>query len=290
MSVIKKPAEHRSAPLRSVYLRFLRSKSSRAGVMLICGFSIFILLAPYFLPYSPTQASGFPNSSPSLNHPFGTDYLGKDILSQVVYGAYPSLFVGLLSATGAVILGYLLGLMSGYYRRLEGIFSGITDIVMGFPSLVLLVIVGTLFLVSNGLIIASLILILWAPCARAIRAQTKSLKNKPFVEVARISGLSDWKILWRILAPEVISIAMAYFVIIVSISIVLVTALEFLGVGNPNQVSWGSILYFAQQYAFYFGDWWWVLAPGLSIALVSIGFALIGYSFEEVMNPRLRAW
>ena len=88
--------------------------------------------------------------------------------------------------------------------------------------------------------------------------------------------------------PEVAPIAIAYFVLTVATGIVLVSALQFLGVGNPDLISWGSMLYWAQQFAFYYGDWWWILAPGLSISLVATGFALIGFSLEEVANPRLR--
>ena len=101
--------------------------------------------------------------------------------------------------------------------------------------------------------------------------------------------MSDFQIIRKIMIPEVTSLAIAYFVLTVSAAVVLVTALQFLGVGNPTEVSWGSMLYWAQQFAFYAGDWWWILAPGVSITLVALAFALIGFSVEEVMNPRLRA-
>lgn len=268
--------------------KFLRTRSAKIGAILIAILLAFILIAPLFLPYGPYQIAGQDNSPPSFAHPFGTDYVGHDLLSQVVFGAYPSLLVGLIAAAGAVILGFIVGLFAGYYTKLEPVLSASTDVIMSFPSLVLLIVIGSLFNPTNLLITGSIILVLWAPCARAIRAQVASLKKLPYVNAARTSGMSDRQILWRVVAPGVSSIAMAYFVLIVSISIVLVTALEFVGVGNPDQISWGSILYFAQQYGFYLGDWWWVVAPGAAITIVSAGFALIGFSFEELMNPRLR--
>ncbi|MGI0091390.1 MAG: ABC transporter permease subunit, partial [Nitrososphaerales archaeon] len=113
-------------------------------------------------------------------------------------------------------------------------------------------------------------------------------KKRAHVEAARISGFGNWEIIWRIIAPEVAAIAIAYFVLIVSVAIVLSASVQFVGVGNVTQVSWGSILYFAQKYAFFFGDWWWIAAPGITLGLTATAFALLGFSLEEVMNPRLR--
>jgi peptide/nickel transport system permease protein len=142
--------------------------------------------------------------------------------------------------------------------------------------------------VTDTLIIVILIVVLWPAIGRAIRSQVLSVKERPYVESGKLSGMSDFEIIRRVIIPEVAPIAIAYFVLTVAAAIVLVTALEFLGVGNPNIVSWGSMLYWAQNFAFYRGDWWWILAPGISVTLVATGFALIGFSVEEVMNPRLR--
>jgi peptide/nickel transport system permease protein len=275
--------------LRSLYSKIFKAKSAKAGACIIVTIFLFVLLGPYFVTHSP-YATNFSqqNKPPDFSHPFGTDYQGRDILSQVIYGAYPSLLVGLVAAIGAVILGFFVGVLAGYYGKLEGPLSGATDVVLTFPNLPLLVVIGTLFLVSDQLIIGALILVLWAPAARAVRVQVQSSKKLGYVEAAKMGGLSDWQIVWQVIVPEVAAIAVAYFILLVSVAIILVTSLEFLGVGNPNIVSWGSILYWAQRYGFLVGDWWWVLAPGLSITLVATGFALIGFSFEEILNPRLR--
>jgi ABC-type dipeptide/oligopeptide/nickel transport system permease subunit len=214
--------------------------------------------------------------------------MGHDILSQVIYGAYPSMIPGVVAALGAVALGFVVGLIAGYFGRLEGLLTGLMDVMITFPALPLMLLIGEMFVPSNALITAILIVVLWPPIARSIRSQVLSLKRRLFVQAARTSGMGDLEIVGRIITPEVISIAFAYFVLTVATAIVLITALQFLGVGNPTQVSWGSILYWAQQFAFYSGDWWWVLAPGILITLVALGFALIGFSVEEVMNPRLK--
>jgi peptide/nickel transport system permease protein len=274
--------------LKWLYQRFFKKNVAKIGWVLILSVLALILLGPLFISNSPYSVSSFPNQPPDFSHPFGTDYLGHDVLSQVIYGAYPSLVVGLTAALGATVIGFLIGVLGGYYRKMDWVVSASTDSMLSIPALPLLILLGMIFIVSNVLIVAGLILVLWAPAARAVRSQVASLKKMPYVDAAKTSGISDWRIIWRVIVPKVGSIAMAYFVILVSVSIVLATALEFIGVGNPEVVSWGSILYFAQQYGFYLGDWWWVLAPGLSITIVASGFALIGFSFEEMLNPRLR--
>lgn len=269
--------------------RIFGRKASAVGIAMIVVIVGFVLIAPLFLPYNTSSINpAIANKPPSLAHPFGTDYIGHDVMTQVVYGAYPTLIWGLIAAVGSTALGFVAGLFGGYYKKLEAVISVATDVVLSFPSLVLLITIGSIFGASDGLIAIVLVIILWATCARAIRSQVTSVKNHAYVDAARTSGLSEWKIMWKIVAPEVSAIGIAYFVLIVSVSIVLAAAVEFLGVGNLTEVSWGTILYFAQQYGFFAGDWWWVLAPGLILALTATAFALIGFSFEEVLNPRLR--
>ncbi len=269
-------------------LRFLARKPTLFGLGIIVAMLVFVFLGPYFIHYQPLSRTGPPNSPPSVAHIFGTDYGGHDIASQVIYGAYPTLIVGLVAASVATLLGYFAGLFGGYYSRLQAPIYGITDVILCIPGLVLLVLIGSMFVSSDIFVTIALILILWPSVARAVRAQIASVKKMAYIEATKTSGFSDSDVLWRIVAPEVGSIAFAYFVFNVSIAIVIVTALEFLGVGNVGEVSWGSTLYFAQTYGFFTGDWWWVLAPGMMIALTSTAFALIGFSVEEIMNPRLR--
>ena len=147
---------------------------------------------------------------------------------------------------------------------------------------------GTLRPADNLYLIVILSVVLWPPVARSVRSQVLSIKSLPYVELAKMSGMSDAEVIVKVIIPAVGAIIFAYFVLTVAASIVLVMGLEYLGVGNPDVVSWGSMIYWSQQFGFYSGDWWWVLAPGVAISLLTVGFALMGYSFEEVMNPRLR--
>ena len=265
-----------------------KTPSAKLGSIIVLGFVLLAIIGPLVYAYSPSTPSRSQNQPPTLSHPLGTDNLGHDILSQTMWGARSSIFVGVSAAAGAAILGLLIGVIAGYYDKLESFFTGMADIIMTFPALPLLILVGTIYVTTDTLIILMLILVLWPPIARASRSQILTVKKLPYVEAAKTGGSRDWQIISQILIPEIASIVTAYFVLTVAGAIVIVAALEFLGVGNPNIVNWGSMLYWAQQFAFYLGDWWWILAPGLSITLLATGFALVGFSVEEAMNPRLR--
>jgi peptide/nickel transport system permease protein len=268
--------------------RVFRTKAAKAGGIIILAFFVLMIIGPFLTPFNPNAEGPTINGPPSYSHPFGTDYLGHDILSQVIYGAYPSMVAGILAAIGAVVIGTSVGVLAGYYRKLEGALTGTADVILTFPPLPLMVLLGSIYPATTTLITLILIVVLWPVVARSIRSQVLSLKERPFIQSSKTSGMSNLEIIWRVILPDIMSLAMAYFVLMVAAAIVLTTALQFLGVGNPDQVSWGSMLYWAQQFAFYAGDWWWILAPGLSITLVATGFALLGFSVEEVMNPRLR--
>jgi peptide/nickel transport system permease protein len=272
----------------SLFSKIFRTKASKAGGIILVSLIALMLVGPLIVTYSPQGITGPANSAPDLAHPFGTDYLGHDLFSQLVWGSYPSLSLSFLSALGGTLLGFGAGVVSGYYRKAESVIAGATDVVLSFPTIPLLIIVNVIFPGNDLVEAVTLVVVLWAPVSRAVRAQTLAVKRLSYVDAVKMSGMRDFTIVWKVLAFEVAPIAMAFFIINLSVSVILVTALEFLGVGNPLHITWGSILFWAQKYAFGFGDWWWVMAPGAVISLVAVSFALMGLSFEEIMNPRLR--
>jgi peptide/nickel transport system permease protein len=266
---------------------FFGRRAAKVGTSLILILLLTLLLGSLLWPYSPYQKSVDLFAPPSPTHPFGTDFQGQDILSEFVWGAYPSLFVAVLAALGSTMLGLGIGLVAGYFSRWEAVLSGASDVFLTFPPLPLLILVGILFSDFNFITIA-IIVVLWPPVARAVRSQVLSVKARAYVEAARTSGSSDFSIIKNIMIPAVASITFAYFVLTVAIAVVFVTGLEYFGVGNPNVVSWGSMFYWAQQFAFYSGAWWWIIAPGAGVTIFVSGLALIGFSVEEISNPRLR--
>jgi peptide/nickel transport system permease protein len=265
------------------------SRLTTVGVGLLVAIVILVIIGSFFNSYPPNATTGSAYSPPSSAHLFGTDYLGRDLLSQIAWGAYPSLFVSIGAALGSVLLGFVVGVFGGYYTRLEGLLGGTADVVMAFPAIPLLMMVGSLYPATDFLIAGLLTLVLWPPVARVVRAQVSSVKKLPYVDAARTSGMGDVQTIFRVIVPEVGSLAIAYFIINIPLAVIITTALEFLGVGNPTDVSWGTTLYWAQQTGFTAGAWWWIVAPGLIIALTATGFAFIGFALEERMNPRLRA-
>ncbi len=260
----------------------------RIGFSLIVAILLFIFGGTSFVRISPYAISGVANSPPSISPLFGAAYLGLDVLSQIVFGGSISLGDSLAISLGATLLGFTIGVCAGYFSKLEGILSGATDVILTFPLFPLVMLVTAVFIASNGLIIAVMILLIWPFVARAVRTQVTSVKKMPFVEASKLSGLSDKRIVFSIIVPEVAPLAIAYFILHVATSMVIITSLEYLGVENPNIISWGSMFYWAQKFAFIYGDWWWILIPAILVALVGIGFALMGFSTEEILNPRLR--
>ncbi|MGH2638142.1 MAG: ABC transporter permease, partial [Rhabdochlamydiaceae bacterium] len=156
----------------------MRNKPTIVGIMILLGIAIFVLSGPLFVHYNPIERSGSPNLPPSVTHPFGTDNEGHDLLSQMVYGAYPTLSVGIVSAIAATLIGFAAGVLGGYYDRLKAPISGATDIVLSFPALVLLMLIGSMFLFSNELIAIGMISVLWAFCTRAVLPQVAAIKKR----------------------------------------------------------------------------------------------------------------
>jgi ABC-type dipeptide/oligopeptide/nickel transport system permease subunit len=278
----------RNNALALAFSRLFEKRSAKVGGAILVGFALFVLLGPLFIKYSPTDYVGAPNAPPSLEHIFGTDYLGSDIASQIIWGAYASVFVSLTGSAGATIIGLTVGVLGGFYKKLQAPLIGAGDIIITIPSFPLMILIGMIFPFSNLLIASILVIVLWPPISRAIRSQVLSLRERPFVDAARTSGMGKLEIVGKVIVPEVLPIALAYFVLTLAISTVFVVGLEFLGVGNLTAVNWGTTLYWAQQYGFFNHDWWWIIAPGAAITLFASSFALIGFSVEEVVNPRLR--
>jgi len=218
----------------------------------------------------------------------GTDQWGRDIFAQLLYGARISLFVGLLSAVVSVVIGLLIGLISAYVGGFtDEIIMRLTDALLVLPGLpLLLVLIAVL-----GPSIWNLILVIgvlgWMGFARMVRSQTLSLKERPFVEAAKAIGAGRWHIMATHILPNVMSLVYVSLALSVPTAILSEAALSFLGLFDPSVMSWGRMLYDAQRFQGV-ERWWWVVPPGLSIALVSLSFILMGYALDELLNPKLR--
>ncbi len=228
----------------------------------------------------------------------GTDDLGRSVWSQFVYGARVSLAVGLVAALIAVVIGTLVGLVAGYVGGLvDELLMRFTDFMLTIPFLPFVLILLTIIqvaqirIVNQEFVILILIAIFsWQGIARIIRSQVLSIKERPFVEASKALGASSAHIIWRHILPNVMGLVYANMALTVPSAILTEAALTFLGFGDPNIISWGTMLSNAQasltaQHAFV---WWWFLPPGIAIAVLSMAFIFIGFSLDAILNPKLR--
>jgi peptide/nickel transport system permease protein len=265
--------------------------AATVGLILITGFILTAIFAPIISPYHPRDRVARPFQKPSVEHPFGTNDIGQDILSELIYGTQISLLVGVTAGTVTVFIGVTIGLLGGYFVKSGRWLMRFTDIVLILPFLPLLIILSAYLGrgVFNTIMVIGLLI--WAGTARVIRSQVLVLSQQDYVLAAHGLGATDRHIILRHILPQVVLLAIGEFVQATSAAILLEASLSFLGLGDPIEKSWGTILYWAQvRGAFLSPAWvWWVLPPGLLISLATLGFALIGFSLEQTVNPRLKA-
>lgn len=260
------------------------------GLFLVFGLVFTAIFAEQLSPYDPVERVGRPFSPPSAEHALGTNDIGQDILSELIHGARISLLVGVTAGLVTVVIGTTIGVLAGYFSRLGQILMRFTDIILVLPFLPLLIILAAYLGRSlfNTVIIIGLLV--WASTARVIRSQVIIMAKQDYVTAARGLGANHRHIIWQHVLPQVLMLAVGEFVQVTGQAILLEASLSFLGLGDPLAKSWGTILYWAQvRGAFLSPAWmWWVLPPGLLISFSTLGFALIGFALEQVLNPRLR--
>lgn len=226
----------------------------------------------------------------------GTDYMRRDIFAQFLYGARISLLVGLLSALLSVSIGLVVGIVAGYVGRMvDEVLMRITDMLLVLPMLPLLIVLIAVpfpFLDQilpslTGKIILVISILTWMGFARQVRSMTLSLKERPFIEAAKAVGASRFHIIARHILPNVVSLVYVSLALSVPTAITLEAAISWLGLYDPSVISWGRMLYDAQINEG-IERLWWIIPPGISIALVSVSFILLGYALDEILNPKLR--
>ncbi|OPY70194.1 MAG: putative D,D-dipeptide transport system permease protein DdpC [Syntrophorhabdaceae bacterium PtaU1.Bin034] len=260
-----------------------------AGLVILIPMFFCAVFAPFIAPYSPTEPDlKHVLASPSFAHPFGTDMLGRDVLSRVIYGSRISLLVGFVSVGLATIIGMILGAVSGYYGGIvDEIIMRFVDLMMCFPTFFLILAVIAFLEPSIWNIMIVIGLTSWMGIARLVRAEILSIKSKEFVLAARTQGLPQLKIIFSHILPNALSPVYVVATLGIGGAILTESALSFLGIGvQPPTASWGNIL--AQAKDNIEIAWWLSLYPGLAIFFTVMGYNLLGEGMSDVLDPRRR--
>lgn len=269
----------------------LQNPKALLGGGVVLFFVLMALLAPVLAPGDPNAFVGAANLPPSGEHWLGTTGLGKDVFSQLVWGARPSLMVGFGTAVAATVVAVIVGMSAGYFRGwVDDLLSLLMNLFLVIPGLPLLIVLSGYLRPGTGTVILALAFTGWAFTARIFRAQTLSLREKDFVAASTVSGEGSAYIIFREVLPNMSSIIVGSLIGGVTYGISAATALSFLGLTDTSEVTWGTNLYWAQNNnALLLGAWWSFIPSGLCVALLAFGLALITYTMDEITNPRLRA-
>jgi peptide/nickel transport system permease protein len=249
--------------------------------------------APWLAPYNPKdKIDVVPRdllAPPDSAHLLGRDDAGRDVLSQLIYGARVSLTVGFVASFMSMFIGTTVGLVAGYRGgRIDTIFMRIVDFLLVIPELPLMLVIISMW--GRGLwkIILVIGLLGWTITARLVRSQVLSIKERHYILRARAIGASHYRIAVRHILPQVVPLVLAEAVLAVSGAIIAESSLSFLGLGDPTLVSWGMMLNFAFERAISRRAWWFLLPPGFAIVWVSVALILVGSTLEEIVNPSLK--
>jgi len=259
------------------------------ALMAICSF-IPPLIDSMYQPMTGVDPEITKSTGPSLRHWLGTDFMGRDILSQLLAGARVAFLVGVSAAFMSIVLGTAIGMVAGYMGRfVDTLLMRLADMIMVMPTMLVVLMLAALF---GQLTIWTIVLIIalfrWPGVSRVIRAQTLSLKHRPFIEAARVAGASHTRIIFRHIMPNVLPLSFLYMTFRVTSAIIIEAALAFLGFGDPSTVSWGMMLQWVWKTGHMFNAPYWLLPPGICISLITLAFYMLGRAMDEVLDPRLR--
>ncbi len=286
------------APASRARLRLPRSPKVLIGLGSLIVFLVLAVIGPWIAPYNPSRTfsttASFP-LPPSAAHLLGTTQQQQDVLSQLLAGGRSTVLVAFVAGLVATVLSVVIGVTAGYAAGLgDDLLSMLANFFLVMPALPLLIVIFGFLPPSQGsddLLIGLIIALTgWAWGARVLRAQTLSLRSRDYVESAHIIGERGWRIITFEILPNLIPILASSFLFTVLYGVGTYTALAFLGLVNPNHLSWGGMLFYAQVAgAEQSGYWWLFIPPGLAVALLGTSLALLNFSIDEFINPRLRA-
>ena len=269
-----------------------RSRWVTAGLVIFAVFVFLGIFGSTLAPYDPSALGSQVLAPPSAAHLLGTTQTGQDVLSQLLAGAGPTLEIGFMAGAVATALSIIVGVSAGYFGGSGGeLLSLLSNIFLVIPGLPLLIVLTSYVPRPSSWVIALVLAVVgWAWGARVLRAQTLALRQQDFVQAAKASGESNLRIILFEILPNEAAIVATSFVYTVIGAISFYVALCFLGIGNINIWSWGTMLFYAESnQAITSGAWWWYVPPGIAVALILLALVMLNFGIDEFINPRLRA-
>ncbi|MEM9221880.1 MAG: ABC transporter permease [Pseudomonadota bacterium] len=282
-----------------VWLRLpVHDPFAMAGLAIYLVFVFIAVFADQIATHNPTEILFTPDYDLASDIPpgqdgfiLGTTSLGRDIFSQLVYGTQSALLIGLTAATMVAVIGTLVGLVAGYFGGVvDVILMRLADIAFGIPFLPFVIVLAAFLEPSIWNVVLAMALVLWRDSGRVIRSQVLTLRTRGYVEAARVAGSSDAKIVFRHIAPNVLPLSFLYGSIAIGWAILTEASISFLGFGDPETISWGTMLQdaYASQ-ALSRGAYYWFIPPGICIILVVVAGFFISRGYEEILFPKLKS-
>jgi peptide/nickel transport system permease protein len=266
-------------------------KKLDVSIAIFMGAILMSVVGSMIYPVDPLKMVGPPEQPPSGNFPLGTDSWGRDLLALLLHGIKNSFYMGVTAAVIALAIGLTIGVISGFKGGLtDGFLMLITDIILVLPSILIMMLIAAYLKERNPLFVSLIIgLTSWPWVARAVRSQIMSLKEREFIQMSRMAGLSDVKIIWEDLLPNIASYTFMAFVLLMSGAMIAEAGLSMIGLGVTRGVSLGTILYWAQLLeSVRRGMWWWFGPPGACLVLLATSLLLLSTSLDEFFSPRLK--
>jgi peptide/nickel transport system permease protein len=271
---------------------FVTNTKAMIGVAILCLLLFSTVFAPLLASHDPYRRAGPPREPPSLEHVLGTTRLGKDVYSQMLYGGRVSLTVGFIAGGLATLIGIVIGISSGYFGgKVDEILTFFVNVALVLPALPLIIVIAAYIEHASPIVIGVVLALTgWGWSARGIRSQTLTLRSREFVLAAELMGESKWRILMVEILPNMLSYIVGGFVLATIYAILAEAGLEFIGLGDPSSVTWGTMLFSAQKsLALETGSWWEIWPPCVAIIVTGAALVMINFGVDEMTSPRLRA-
>ncbi len=273
--------------MRAFWRRFARNRAAVFGLAVVISFLAVALAADGLAPYEPLAISHDSFAPPSPPHWMGTDDVGRDILSGVLFGARISLLIGFAAASASILLGTIIGAIAGYFGGvIDDMLMRVTEMFQVIPRLILAIVIVAIYGPSVLNVIVAIGFLSWPSTARIVRSQFLSLREREFVEASVAMGDSWRSIVFSEILPNVFPSIIVDMTLLVSTAILLEAGLSFVGLSDPRVVSWGRMLMNAQQFIFH--GWWLAFFPGLAITLTTLALNLFGDGLNDALAPKLK--